>query len=111
MDKFRSIKIFGGSQKEYEEFGTKFRSQVSAGNVRVFVVLKAVETNCTQRAMANGNYDEGGPGFAEQDEDFIRQSDREMYNLLLNMSTGEGDAMVRRCPEHGWLAWKRLTSC
>ena len=31
-------------------------------------------------------------------------------NLLLNLTTGEANATVRRCQGLGWLAWKRLTS-
>lgn len=31
-----------------------------------------------------------------------------MYNLLLDMTKGEANAMVRRNPKHGWLAWKKL---
>lgn len=34
----------------------------------------------------------------------------EMYNLLLNMTAGGANAMVRRCPSQGWLAWKKLSS-
>jgi hypothetical protein len=33
-----------------------------------------------------------------------------MYNLLLNLTTGDANAVVRRSLGSGWLAWKRLTS-
>ena len=33
-----------------------------------------------------------------------------MYHVLLNITTGEANAVVRRSLGSGWLAWKRLTS-
>lgn len=38
------------------------------------------------------------------------QSDLELYNLSLNMSAGEANAMAQRYTGHGCLAWKKLTS-
>ena len=33
-----------------------------------------------------------------------------MYHVLLNIMTGEANAVVRRSLGSDWLAWKRLTS-
>lgn len=61
--------------------------------------------------MAQGVYNECEPEFdAETHREFILHSSAEMYNLLLNITTGEANAMVRRCLGQGWLAWKTLTS-
>ena len=32
LDRYRNLKMFNGDQKDYEEFATKFRSQVAAGD-------------------------------------------------------------------------------
>ena len=109
-EKYRNIKMFAGDQKEYEEFATKLRSQVAASNEKVYRLMKAVENMCSEELLAKGKYDECQPTFDQNDAQFIVESSFEMYNLLLNMTTGEANAMVRRCNGHGWLAWKKITS-
>ena len=109
-DRYKNINVFSGDSKEYEEWSTKFRSQVSAGNIKVGKLMKAVENDCSEVQLAKGKYDECSPEFDESDADFIVATSSEMFNLLLNMTTGEANAMVRRCQGQGWLAWKRLTS-
>lgn len=89
---------------------TKFRSQVAAGNVRVSNWLKTMETDCTEDELERGKNNECEPEVDEQDSWLVMQTDSEMYHLLINMTTGEANAMVRRRPGHGWLAWKKLTS-
>lgn len=46
----------------------------------------------------------------ESDSDVILASSSQMYDLLLNTTPEEANAMVRRCQGQGWLAWKRLSS-
>ena len=88
VDRYKNIKIFDGSLKDYEEFSTKLRSQVAAGDLKVGRLMKAVENECTEDQLARGRYDECSPEFDESDADFIVASSSEMYNLLLNMTTG-----------------------
>lgn len=110
LEKYKNVKMFGGDAKEYEEFATKFRSQVAAGDVKVEKMMKLVENECTEERLVQNKYDECSPELDKEDEEFIIRSSSEMYNLLLNMTTGEANAMVRRCQGLGWLAWKKLTS-
>ena len=110
IDKYRNIKVFSGDAKEYEEFAMKLHSQVAAGDPKVERMMQVVENDCTEDQLARGKYDECNPEFDANDEDFIITSSSEMYNLLLNMTTGEANAMIRRCRGQGWLAWKKLTS-
>ena len=109
-EKYKNIKMFAGDQREYEEFATKLRSQVAASNGKVAMLMKTVENDCSEELLANGKFDECRPTFDNNDAQFIMDSSNEMYNLLLNMTTGEANAMVRRCNGQGWLAWKKITS-
>jgi hypothetical protein len=110
IDHYKNIKVFTGESKDYEEFATKLRSQVAAGNLKVAKMMACVEKDCSEEMLSKGRYNETEPEFDENDTDFIIQSSYEMFNLLLNMTTGEANAMVRRCQGHGWLAWKKLTA-
>ena len=72
--------------------------------------MRAVETECTEDRLTLNQFDECKPEFDENDAEFVLTSSSEMFNLLLNLTTGEANATVRRCQGLGWLAWKRLTS-
>ena len=109
-ERFKSLKIFDGDVKEFEEWSVKFRSQVAAADTQVSKLMKAVEASCTEEVLAKGKYDELIPEYGEEDGDFIMKTSAEMYNVLLNITTGEANAVVRRSLGSGWLAWKRLTS-
>ncbi len=110
VENFKNLKVFAGETKEYEEFSTKLRSQVAAGDPRVAKMMACVEKDCSEEMLAQGKYDETAPEFDGDDMEFILKSSSEMYNLLLNRTTGEANAMVRRCAGQGWLAWKKLTA-
>ena len=110
VERYKNLKIFDGNSKDYEEFSTKLRSQVAAGDPRVERLMRVVETDCTEDMLAQGKYNECSPEFNEDHEEFIIMSASQMYNLLLIMTTGEANAMVRRCQGQGWLVWKKLTS-
>ena len=51
VDNFKNIKVFSGDSKEWDEFATKFRSQVAAGDGKVAVILDAVETEMKTRGL------------------------------------------------------------
>ena len=110
LERYRNLKMFNGDLKDYEEFATKFRSQVAAGDKKVERLMRAVETECTEDRLTLNQFDECKPEFDENDAEFVLTSSSEMFNLLLNLTTGEANATVRRCQGLGWLAWKRLTS-
>ena len=110
LERYRNLKMFNGDLKDYEEFATKFRSQVAAGDKKVERLMRAVETECTEDRLALNQFDECKPEFDENDAEFVLTSSSEMFNLLLNLTTGEANATVRCCQGLGWLAWKRLTS-
>jgi cellular nucleic acid-binding protein len=110
IEKYKNIKIFDGTAKEYEEFHTKFVSQIGAGDNKVKRLMMNVENNCSEEMLTKGRYDECMPEFDENDSEFVMESSGQMYNVLLGITTGEANAIVRRCNGHGWLAWKKLTS-
>ena len=72
--------------------------------------MKSVEAACTEEQLVKGSYKELTPDFTEGDSDFFVKTSAEMYHVLLNITTGEANAVVRRSLGSGWLAWKRLTS-
>ena len=69
-----------------------------------------MEHECSQQELAKNECDQLQPEFDERDLSFVNESSAEMFNLLLNITTGEANSVVRRSLGPGWLAWKRLTS-
>ena len=110
LDRYKNLKVFDGDVKGFEEWSVKFRSLVSAGDAKVGDLMRAVEAEATEDELAKNKFNELQPQYDTGDEDFINQSGAAMYNVLLNMTTGEANAVVRRSLGFGWLAWKRLTS-
>ena len=109
-DKYKMMHLFDGDQKNFEEWSVKFRSIAKAGDVEVGRLMECVEADCTEEQLMINKYNELIPDFDKEHEPFIVQSGAEMYNLLLSMTTGDANAVVRRSLGSGWLAWKRLTS-
>ena len=105
LERYRNLKMFNGDPKDYEEFATKFRSQVAAGDKKVERLMRAVETECTEDRLTVNQFDECKPEFDENDAQFVLTSSSEMFNLLLNLTTGEANATVRGCQGllDGWL--------
>ena len=110
LDKYKNLKQFDGKQQDFEEWNVKFRSLVSAGDRKVGQLMSAIEKECTEDELAKGKFNQLEPEFSSEDETLISESSAGMFNLLLNITTGEANAMVRRSLGMGWLAWKRLTS-
>ena len=107
MDKYKNIKTFAGDSKEWDEFATKFRSQVGAGDRKVAEILDVVETEMSEAQMEEADWvhlaDE------ECDEEKVKEITEKLHNVLLSLTTGEANAVVRRCRgRNGLLAWKRL---
>ena len=110
LDKYKNLKQFDGKQSDFEEWNVKFRSLVTEGDRKVGQLMKAIEKECTEDELAKGKFNQLEPEFGREDETLISESSAGMFNLLLNITTGEANAMVRRSLGMGWLAWKRLTS-
>ena len=110
LDLFRNVKQFTGSSEEWMEFSFKLRGQVGAMNTEAAQILDYVETKMTEEEL------EGAPDDweVELDEemvktDVLKDTSQKMYNILLNVTTGEANTVVRRCVgRNGLLAWKRL---
>ena len=103
LDRYKNLKVYGGDVKEFEEWSVKFRSLVCAGGAKVGQLMKVVEHDCSEDELAKNKYTQASPEFDESDEEFIIQTAAEMYNLLLNITTGEANAVVRRSLGSGWL--------
>jgi hypothetical protein len=110
LDRYKNLKQFDGKQQDFEEWNVKFRSLICAGDRRVGQLMKSIETECSEDELAKGKFNQLEPEFSERDETFIAESPAGMFDVLLNITTGEANAMVRRSSGMGWLAWKRLTS-
>jgi hypothetical protein len=110
LDRYKNLMVFDGNQKNFEEWSIKFRSLVKSGDVKVGRLMEAVEDSCTEEKLTLNKFNELEPGWDQSDEMFISQTSAELYNVLLNTTTGEANAVVRRSLGLGWLAWKRLVS-
>ena len=65
---------------------------------------------CSEEELATKKYDQIQPEFDERDLTCVNEFSAEMFNLPLNIATGETNSVVCRSLGSGWLAWKRLTS-
>ena len=110
LDRYKNLKVSQGNSKDFEEWNVKFRSLINAGNPKVGRLLKAVKHECSEEELAKNKYDQLQPEFDGRDLSFVNESSADMFNLLLNITTGEANSVVRRSMGSGWLAWKRLTS-
>lgn len=72
--------------------------------------MRVVQNDCLEEELAKNLFDECSPEFDEGGAGFINETSSQMQNLLLNLTSEETNATVRRCQGHGWLAWKRITS-
>ena len=108
VNSFRNVQAFGGDSKDWEEFADKLKSQIAAGSVEAAKVLDVVETKVTEQVLDEDDY----PTYLVEenvDEEQIVVFSTKLHNLLLNLTTGEANAVVRRCRgRHGFLAWKKL---
>ena len=108
LDVYRNIKPFSGDQKDWEEFHGKMKGQIAAKNGIAAEVLDYVEAKMSE-AELEGDMFEVKVADQEMDDDDLRECRNKMFNILLNLTTGEANAVVRRCQGRcGLLAWKRL---
>ena len=104
----KNVKTFGGDPKEWEEFSTKLKGQIAAEDQKVATILDYVEAKMAEDELENDDFAD----FVMVDgveEKEVKETANKMYNLLLNLTTAEANAMVRRCQgRNGLLAWKKL---
>ena len=109
-EKYKNMKMFSGDQKDWEEYSTKIRSQISAGSLKVAQTLDWIETQMSEAELQQNDWAE----LIKDDEisaTQVREMGAKLHNLLIGLTTGEANAMVRRCRDaRGLLAWKRLCS-
>ncbi len=79
-----------------ERFAVKFKGQVAAGSVQVAEVLDHVEAKMAEDELQEDDYAQMA-GVEGLDDDKLVEIGHAMHNLLLNLTTGEANAVVRRC--------------
>ena len=109
-EKFKNINTFSGAQGEWEEFSAKVMSQIAAGNYKVERVMKETE-RMTEETIRDEDWDDlvESPG-VEATEQEVKEMSPKIYSVLMNLTTGEANAAVRRCRGNGIWAWKRMCS-
>ena len=108
LDVYRNIKTFSGDQKDWEEFHGKMKGQIAAKNGIAAEVLDFVEAKMSEAELNSDVFKVMVAG-QEMDDDDLREVRNRMFNVLLNLTTGEANAVVRRCQGRcGLLAWKKL---
>ena len=109
INHYKNVKMFSGDNKEWEEFMFKFKGQVAVGSSDANDIIEYIEAKVSEEELERDDYAEKIDLEAEYDEDWVVEISRKVYNLLLNLTTGEANAMIRRCRErNGLLAWKKL---
>ena len=109
-ERFKNIKLFSGAQGEWEEFSAKVMSQVAAGSYKVEQVMKEVERMPEELVQDEDWEDVVGNPAVEATEQEVKEMNTKIYSVLMNLTTGEANAAVRRCRGNGLWAWKRMCS-
>ena len=108
LEIYRNIKTFSGDQKDWEEFHGKMKGQIAAKNGIAAEVLDYVEAKMSEAELDSDGFKVMVAGQEMVDDD-LRKVRNRMFNVLLNLTTGEANAVVRRCQGRcGLLAWKKL---
>jgi hypothetical protein len=109
LDVYRNVKAFAGDQKDWEEFHGKLKGQIAAKNAIAAEVLDIVEAKMSEAELEVDVFPTVEVAGQEMDDDDLREIRNRMFNILLNLTTGEANAVVRRCRGRcGLLAWKKL---
>ena len=93
MVNFKNLNLLCGVLKEWGEFCTKFRSQVAAGDGGVSVLMEEVETKMVEAQVEENDWD---IVVIENCEKEAVQAVK-LHNVLLGLTTGEANAVVKRC--------------
>ena len=106
---FKNVKMFAGDSKDWEEFTFKVKGQVAAESNVASDIIEHVEDKASENELGQDDYAEQIEIEKEVEEAKVKEISNKLYNLLLNLTTGEANAMVRRCRgRNGLLAWKKI---
>ena len=108
LNNYKNFKLFSCDQKEWDEFSTKFRSQVAAGDGGVAALMESVESVMLEE-QAEAKYWE----LVEDDKcpvEAVQEISVKLHNVFLSLTTGEANAAIRRCRGNGLWAWKKLSA-
>ena len=99
VEKFKNIKQFSGKAKDWEEFATKFRSQAGANDIYVAGVLDMIENDMKEGELEDlkDSTDYGVIATDKYPEEMLYGTSQKLYNVLWSITTGEANAVVRRC--------------
>ena len=107
-EKYKNIAVFSGEQKDWEEFSQKLRSQLAAGSVKTVELMDMAALELAEQSVEDADWalmsDE------RFDEDKVQEMSAKLYNVLMSVTTGEANAVVRRCRGNGFWAWRRLST-
>ena len=103
--KFKNVKVFDGDPKMWDEFAEKFRSQVASGDGKVAELMEAVERMLSEADAETAHW--ALIADTDYEEEQVQHISVKLYNILLDLTVGDANAMVRRCRGNGLWAWKR----
>ena len=106
IDRYRNVRPFSGSSGEWDEFSQKFKSQMAAGWGDAVEMLQSVEEDISEAEAESEDWSHG----SIHTEEMFGEVSKKVYNLLMNLTSGEANASVRRCRGNGLWAWKRISS-
>ena len=101
----KNFKLFSGDQKEWDEFSTKFRSQVAAGDGGVAALMESVESVMLEEQAEATDWE-----LVKDDQclvEAVQEISVKLHNVLLSVTIGEANAAIRRCRGNGLWAWKK----
>ena len=108
VNSYKNFKLFSGDQKEWDEFSTKFRSQVAAGDGGVAALMESVESVMLEEQAKGKDWE-----LVKDDQcpvEAVQEISVKLHNVLLSLTSGEANAAIRRCRGNGLLAWKKLSA-
>ena len=108
VNNYKNFKLFSGDQKEWDEFSTKFRSQVAAGERGVAALMESVESVMLEEQAEAKDWE-----LVKDDQcpvEAVQEISVKLHNVLLSLTTGEANAAIRRCRGNGLWAWKKLSA-
>ena len=109
LELFKNINPFTGEQKEWEEFSGKMRGQMPAHSGVTAEAMDYVETKLSENELELDTVQVEVAG-QEVDPETSKEINSRLYNVLLNLTTLEANAVVRMCKErNGLRAWKGCT--
>jgi hypothetical protein len=112
IERYKHITSFTGKPEAWEEWQSKIKGVIKGADSKVMEVITYAEMKCSETTLKSMEcYDELVDGSMREDwtADEVEKISYKLHDILINQTTGEAHAVVRRCTgENGLLAWKRL---